>query len=114
METDGAVAIFRRSIEKLGLMYKKYVGDGDSKSYTTVSNAQPYGPLEFIEKEECISHITKRMGTGLREIVRKNRGIFRTLFPTCFSKNYLVIKDTYKIFTLRILSNRYSGNEVVF
>ena len=31
----------------------------------------PYGPLVHLEKEECVSHIAKRMGTGLREIVKR-------------------------------------------
>lgn len=74
METDGALAMFNRSIEKLGLIYKTYIRDGDSKSYTAVSSTMPYGPLIYIEKEECVSHITKRMGTNLREIVKKMRG----------------------------------------
>ena len=42
-------------------IYKKYVGDGDSKSYVFVKAAQPYGCQEFIEKAESISHIAKRM-----------------------------------------------------
>ena len=50
------------------------LADGDSKSYTTVANAKPYGPLVDILKEECTSHITKRMGTGLREIVKSCKG----------------------------------------
>ena len=74
MESDGALALFRRSIQKYNLIYKTYVGDGDSKSYSTVSKACPYGPSVFIEKEECTSHITKRLGTGLREIVRSCKG----------------------------------------
>ena len=41
----------------------------------------PYGPLVHLEKEECVSHIAKRMGTGLREIVKRwedNFNIFRS------------------------------------
>lgn len=60
-------------MDKLSLMYTTYIGDGDSKSYSTISKMQPYGPLQFIEKEECTAQITKRMGTGLREILRKKR-----------------------------------------
>lgn len=58
-------------MDKLSLMYTTYIGDG--KSYSTISKTQPYGPLQFIEKEECTAQITKRMGTGLREILRKKR-----------------------------------------
>ena len=76
MESDGAIALFNRSVEKLGLICKQYIGDGDSKSYSTVCASYPYGPAEFIEKEECISHVAKRMGTQLREIVRRQKGNF--------------------------------------
>lgn len=47
METDGALALFQPSADKLGLMYTTYIDDGNSKSYSTVSKAQPYGPLQF-------------------------------------------------------------------
>ena len=79
MESDGAVALFNWSVEKLGLIYKQYVGDGDSKSYSTVCASYPYRPTEFIEKEECISHVTQHnvtMGTQLRQIVRRQKGNF--------------------------------------
>ena len=35
----------------------------------------PYGPLVHIAKEECVANITKRMGLGLREIVKRSKGI---------------------------------------
>ena len=36
----------------------------------------PYGPLVYINKEECRAHITKRMGTGLRTIVKNYKGMY--------------------------------------
>lgn len=39
MESDGALALFTWSAEKLGLMYLIYIDDGDSKSYQTVAKA---------------------------------------------------------------------------
>ena len=75
MEADGALALFKRSQSKLGLTYKTYIGDGDSKSYSTVAKAMPYGPLVHIRKEECVAYITKRMGPGLHEIVKRSKGI---------------------------------------
>ena len=74
MESSGAIAMFKRSIEKHGLIYDTYIGDGDSKSYYNVVASQPYGAVQDIAKEECTAHITKRMGTGLREIVRTMKG----------------------------------------
>ena len=35
-----------------------------------------YVPLVHIVKEECVSHVTKRMGTGLRETVKQCKGNF--------------------------------------
>ena len=70
METDGVISFFERSIENRNLIYKTYIGDGDSKANSTAQKSMPYGPLVFIKKEECKAHITKRMGTGLRTIVR--------------------------------------------
>ena len=34
----------------------------------------PYGPLYLVEKEECVNHITKRMGSNLRELLRSYKG----------------------------------------
>ena len=74
MEADGALALFKRSQSKFGLTYKTHIGDGDSKSYSTVAKAIPYGPLVHIRKEECVAYITKRMGPGLHEIVKRSKG----------------------------------------
>ena len=68
MESDGAMALFQRSENNRNLIY--YIEDGDSKAYSSVKNSMPYGPIVYINKEECWPHITKRMGTGLRMIVK--------------------------------------------
>ena len=39
------------------------VSDGDSQTYKRLCDLQPYGPDFTIEKEECVNHIAKRMGT---------------------------------------------------
>ena len=74
MEAYGALGLFKRSQSKLGLTYKTHIDDGDSKSYSTVAKAMPYGPLVHIRKEECVAYITKRMGPGLHEIVKRSKG----------------------------------------
>ena len=76
MESDIAVALLNQSVEKLGLMFKQYIGDGDSKSYSTVCTSYHYGPTKIIEKEGCILHVTKRMGTHQRKIVCRKNGNF--------------------------------------
>ena len=68
MESEDAVEVFARSVEARNLIYKTYVGDGDSKAYSIVRDSMPYGLLTYIVKEECKSHINKTMGAGLRSI----------------------------------------------
>lgn len=74
MEAEGAKILFRRSVKLRKLRYIPFIGDGDSKAYSAVSQDQPYGPAVFIPKEECVSHVTKRMGTGLRTLVKDYKG----------------------------------------
>ena len=50
------------------------MGDGDSSAYSTVDRERPYSPTVFIKKEECVNHITKRMGTNLRRLIKENKG----------------------------------------
>ena len=41
MEVSSSVSMFQRSFEKYGLRYKNYIGDGDSKTYSGILNAEP-------------------------------------------------------------------------
>lgn len=72
MEVHSIVEIFKRSIETYNVMYRYYIGDGDSKTYTGVVGSHPYGDVEIIKKE-CIGHVQKRMGTRLHNLVKKNK-----------------------------------------
>lgn len=74
MEAEGAKILYQRSVALRGLRYIPFVGDGDSKAYSAVCQANPYGPSVYIPKEECIAHVTKRMGTGLRAILKEYKG----------------------------------------
>ena len=58
MELAGAVDIFNRSKSQCNLRYTKYRGDGDSKSYKDIVDADQY-PDYKIEKSECIGHVQK-------------------------------------------------------
>ena len=71
MEVDGMVRIFSRSKAEREVMYAKYIGDGDCKTFTAISDSDPYGPLVKVEKIECVGHIQKRMGTQLRKLKAK-------------------------------------------
>ena len=68
MEAEGAARLYGRSIEKHKLRYIPLVGDGESRSYSSVCKSLPYGAGVTIPKEDCIGHVTKRMGTALRKV----------------------------------------------
>lgn len=71
MEAASILEMFQRSLEKYGLRYTSYIGDGDSKTFTKIVNSKPYGEDVVITKKECVGHVQKRMGTRLRELVKK-------------------------------------------
>ncbi|XP_057304114.1 uncharacterized protein LOC130641359 [Hydractinia symbiolongicarpus] len=66
--------MYMRSLEKHNIRYLPFIGDGDSSSFRSVESLMPYGPLVNIEKHECVNHITKRMGTGLRSLLKEFKG----------------------------------------
>lgn len=72
MESVGASRIFRRSLDKRNLKYTEYYGDGDSKGYLSVQHV--YGN-NSVSKLECIGHIQKRVGTRLRKLKAKTKGL---------------------------------------
>ncbi|MBS0018947.1 MAG: hypothetical protein KFE20_00220 [Candidatus Sulcia muelleri] len=68
------MAVCLRSEAKRNVRYVKFLGDGDSKSFSAVVESRPYGDLQ-VEKPECIGHFSKRMGTRLRKLKQKLGGI---------------------------------------
>ncbi|XP_071575445.1 uncharacterized protein [Temnothorax nylanderi] len=74
MEINAIVQMFLRSVEKHGVKYLTYVGDGDSKTFNGILNAEPYGDT-LVTKKECVGHVEKRMGTRLRNVKKRNKGI---------------------------------------
>ena len=70
MEKEIVKDIFCSSLDQHKLRYTRFIGDGDTNSFKTVSDAQPYGPNFPVEKIECVGHIQKRMGTRLRQLKR--------------------------------------------
>lgn len=73
MEKDIVKDIFCSSANKYNLRFTRFIGDGDTNSFKTVHDAQPYGPDISVKKIECVGHIQKRMGTRLRNL-KKNMG----------------------------------------
>ena len=72
MGVDSIIEIFKRSIAKYNVLYRYYIGDRDSKTYTGLVNSHPYDDVEVIKKE-CIGHVQKRMGSRLRNLVKKKQ-----------------------------------------
>ena len=53
------------------LRYVTFIRDGDCKAHNAVVEQNPYGPEVPVEKEECVGHVQKRVGTRLRELKKK-------------------------------------------
>lgn len=73
MEAGIAKILWARSIEIANMRYVQMISDGDAKSHATIVAAKPYGENVTIEKVECTNHIAKRLGTGLRNIAKKEK-----------------------------------------
>ena len=67
-----APAIFKRRMEKKGLRYVNFYGDGDPKSLSSVENI--YSGIK-VTKYECIGHVQKRMGNRLRKMRKTVKGL---------------------------------------
>ena len=74
MEQQCAKAIWERSVEKHGLRYTTMLSGGDSKSYSLLVESKVYGNDIVIEKEECVNHVSKRMGTALNNLKCRVQG----------------------------------------
>lgn len=74
MEVDSVLEMFRRSEKLYQVKYINYVGDGDSKTFSNLQSNEVYDDV-VIKKKECINHVQKRMGTRLRNLVKKTKGL---------------------------------------
>ena len=70
METEASKRLWARSRD-LGFKYVTMISDGDSSAYKTLAamndNRGPYNDNSF-NKEECLAHACKRLGTRLRKL----------------------------------------------
>ena len=72
MEIVSTKRIFRCSVEKHGLRYVKFLGDGDSKTFPAVDDI--YEGIKD-EKLECIGHVQKIVGNRLRNLKKNVKGL---------------------------------------
>ncbi|CAN8002261.1 unnamed protein product [Ixodes hexagonus] len=73
MEVKAATVLFGRSLQKHQLRYTTMLSDGDSRAFSNLQGDEVYGFVP-IEKEDCVNHVSKRMGTALRNLVQKQKG----------------------------------------
>lgn len=71
MEVEGAMRIWNRSVMKHKLRYTSMIADGDSSTYPTIRQAEPYGSAHPIEKHECVGHVQKRMFNHLTALKKQ-------------------------------------------
>ena len=74
MEADCVEEMYQRSVQRYNIHYNPFIGDGDSSAYSTIDRERPYDPTVFIKKEECINHVTKRIDTNLRRLIKEYKG----------------------------------------
>ena len=67
MEPASTIEIFSSSITKYNLRYSKYLGDGDTASFTKVAESQPYGDEPKPVKLECVGLDQKWTGNRFRQ-----------------------------------------------
>ena len=70
MEVEGALILFSRSVDKHKLRYTQMLGDGDAKTHARIEAGDPFEGRPVL-KLECVNHVAKRLGTGLRDLKAK-------------------------------------------
>nr|XP_036677854.1 uncharacterized protein LOC108005992 isoform X2 [Drosophila suzukii] len=74
MEVDGVREMFENSESLLGVKYKYYIGDGDTKTFKALADMNPYDDCP-VAKKECVGHVQKRMGSRLRKLKKDTKGL---------------------------------------
>lgn len=71
MESSVIVEGFRRSEEDYGLIYKYYIGDGDSSVYAKIQEGCTYG--RYVQKIECANHVTRALNDNLHKVAENTQ-----------------------------------------
>jgi hypothetical protein len=71
MEQQLGLHLWERSIKLHDLRYTGYLGDGDTHTCDAINRSEVYGPDITVMKVDCINHVSKRMGTALRDYVQR-------------------------------------------
>lgn len=71
MESSVIVEGFRRSEDDYGLIYKNYIGDGDSSVFARIQEGCRYG--RFVNKVECANHVTRALNDNLHKLAENTQ-----------------------------------------
>ena len=93
METDAILKGFQKSVEIHGLLYKTYIGDGDSSTYNSLLENDVYGAYGVrVGRLYCYNHLFRNM---CNKIVEASRGkIARAAVVGNIAKFRLFIKKS--------------------
>ena len=75
MEPAGIEKMYKRSIDKHGLLYTSLYCDGDSKSHDRVKNLYKEKYSKEVKRLQCVGHVQKRLGTALRKLKKDVKGL---------------------------------------
>ncbi|GFV79310.1 uncharacterized protein TNCV_71771 [Trichonephila clavipes] len=64
---EAAAILWQRSLKECNMCYTCILSDGDSKTFQHLMSLNIYGKGKPIKKEECINHISKRLGTAIKD-----------------------------------------------
>ena len=87
MEVEAARVLWQRSVERYKLRYTVLLSDSDAKTFNELTAIKPYGDEVPVEKEECVNHVSKRLGTALRNMAADCRKRCDTRRPWSWSAN---------------------------
>ena len=76
MEEATAEQLWKRSIDKFGFRYTTIMSDLDAETYNQLCSKRVYSGTP-IEKEDSVSHVSKRLGTAFHKLFteRKKKGV---------------------------------------
>ncbi|XP_050730167.1 uncharacterized protein LOC127005398 isoform X2 [Eriocheir sinensis] len=71
MKPGAAVRLWQRSLDH-NMRYTTYISDGDSIAFNAIKRLNkgegPYGEEHEVVKEECVHHLSRKLGTALRAL----------------------------------------------
>lgn len=71
MEVNGIIEMFKRSVALFKVYYEYYIGDGDTKTFKSLLDVEPYGGTVSVKKLECVLHVKKRMYKRAKDAKKK-------------------------------------------